>query len=100
MPHTASRPAAPPVAPRAPRRLLPRRAVVAPEASTAELLRFQGLMAGEGHAVQVGRMCYDRPYAFDCIALAHASASDPLRRLALALFRAYHREATARTLHG
>ena len=100
MPQTASPLAATRVAPRAPRRLLPRRAVVAPEVCTTELLRFQGLMAGEGHTVQVGRMCYDRPYAFDCLALAHASACDPLRRLALSLFGAYQRGDSARTLHG
>ena len=99
MPQTASTLAATRVAPRAPRRLLPRRAVVAPEVCTTELLRFQGLMAGEGHTVQVGRMCYDRPYAFDCLALAHASACDPLRRLALGLFQSYQRNDPTGTSH-
>lgn len=79
--------------------LLPRRPPLAPGVSMADLLRFQALMAGEGHAIQVARMCYDRPYAFDCIASAHASAHDPLRRLALHLFRAYEHRADPRHLH-
>lgn len=79
--------------------LLPRRLPLARGASMADMLRFQALMAGEGQTVQVARMCYDRPYAFDCIASAHASASDPLRRLALHLFRAYEQDADPRHLH-
>lgn len=55
------------------------------------LLRFKSLMAACGLPVQLPRMCFDRLYAFQCIAQAHAGGSDPLRRLALELFQAYHR---------
>ncbi|MCA6214931.1 hypothetical protein KGA65_00080 [Ideonella sp. B7] len=55
------------------------------------LLRFKSMMALEHQPVQVARMCYDRRYAYERIATAHASARDPLRRLALELFQAYHR---------
>ena len=55
------------------------------------LLRFKSLMAASGHSVQLPRMCFDRLYAFHCIAQAHAGGSDLLRRLALELFQAYHR---------
>ncbi|OYT89741.1 MAG: hypothetical protein CFE46_04945 [Burkholderiales bacterium PBB6] len=55
------------------------------------LLHFRSLMALDGHAVQVARMCYDRLYAYERIATAHGSAHDPLRRLALELFQTYHR---------
>lgn len=78
--------------------LLPRRPPLARSLSMNALLRFQALMAGEGQMIQVARMCYDRPYAFDCIASAHASANDPLRRLALQLFKAYEQGEGARQL--
>ncbi len=68
-----------------------RRPLVADDLGMGALLRFKGLMAQDGQAVHVARMCYDRLYAYDRIAQAHASASDPLRRLALELFQAYHR---------
>lgn len=55
------------------------------------LLRFKSLMALEHQPVQVARMCYDRRYAYERMAAAHGSARDPLRRLALELFQAYHR---------
>lgn len=55
------------------------------------LLRFKQLMATDGWPVQLARMCYDRLYAYERIAQAHASAQDPLRRVALELFQAYHR---------
>ncbi|HSI47297.1 MAG TPA: hypothetical protein VLA61_03435 [Ideonella sp.] len=60
------------------------------------LLRFKSLMAIEGQTVHVARMCYDRQYAFERIANAHTSAFDPLRRVALALFQAYHRREEGR----
>lgn len=91
-PQTSSRqPAWQPTAESALRRLplLPSRSPLARGLSMNELLRFQALMAGEGQTIQVARMCYDRPYAFDCIASAHASANDPLKRLALQLFKAF-----------
>lgn len=59
------------------------------------LLRFKSLMALERQPVQVARMCYDRRYAYERMAVAHASAHDPLRRLALELFQAYHRRDVA-----
>jgi hypothetical protein len=60
------------------------------------LLRFKSLMAMEGQTVHVARMCYDRQYAFERIANAHTSAFDPLRRVALELFQAYHRREEGR----
>ena len=86
-------------APRTRRRLLPRQPVLASGVSMADLLRFQALMAAEGQTVHLARMCYDKPYAYDQVANGHASASDPLRRLALLLFQAYHRQDEARSLH-
>ncbi len=62
-----------------------------PDIDMGALLRFKSLMALEHQPVQVARMCYDRRYAYERIATAHASARDPLRRLALELFQAYHR---------
>ncbi len=59
--------------------------------SVAALLQFKQLMAREGWLVHVARMCYDRLYAYERIAQAHASADGELRRAALALFQAYHR---------
>lgn len=61
------------------------------------LLQFRLLMAQEGQSVQVARMAYDRLYAYDRIAAAHACAHDPLRRLALELFQAYHWREQIRT---
>jgi hypothetical protein len=55
------------------------------------LLRFKSMMALDGETVQVARMCYDTDYAHERIAQAHASGRDPLQRLALELFQAYHR---------
>lgn len=70
---------------------LPAHTVVAEGVSLSELVQFKSLMAAEREPVQVARMCYDRHYAFERIASAHACASDPLRRLALSLFQAYQR---------
>ncbi len=55
------------------------------------LLRFKSLMAADGQHVHLARLCYDKLYAYERIAAAHASASDDLRRLALELFQIYHR---------
>jgi len=57
----------------------------------AALQHFKQLMAAERWPVQLARMCYDRLYAYERIAQAHASASDELRRVALQLFHTYHR---------
>jgi hypothetical protein len=40
-------------------------------------------------------MMYDRPYAFDRIALAHSSADESLQRLALQLFAQYSQDDAA-----
>ena len=55
------------------------------------LLRFRSQMAQHGQSVQVARMCFDRLYAYERIATAHATGADALRRLALELFQTYHR---------
>ena len=78
--------------PAAPREARPLAVPAAADAvSLGALLRFKALMGREGLAVQVPRMCFDRLYAYECIALAHAGGQDALRRLALELFQAYHR---------
>ena len=51
--------------------------------------RFRSKMAQQALSVNVARMMYDRPYAFDRIALAHSSADVSLQRLALQLFAHY-----------
>ncbi len=56
---------------------------------------FRRLMALEGHEVDLARMCVDRQYAFDCLAQAHSSAEERLRRAALTLFATYDRNALA-----
>ena len=60
------------------------------EANLHALQRFHVLMASEGHPVQMTRMCFDRLYAYERIALAHASGDPALRELALQLFHACH----------
>lgn len=67
-----------------------RAAPLATDLDMGALLRFKSLMAQERQPVQVARMCFDRDYAYERIATAHASAHDPLRRLALELFQTYH----------
>lgn len=61
--------------------------------------RFSRLMQREGWPVDMARMCLDRRYAFERLALAHASACEPLRRMALDLFSTYDRNAEATVLH-
>lgn len=56
----------------------------------AALQRFRALMAQERWPVQLARMCYDRLYAYERIAQAHASANEELRGTALQLFQAFH----------
>jgi hypothetical protein len=69
----------------------------------ALLQEFKLLMGLEGWPVQIARMCYDRLYAYERIAQAHASANSALRQVALQLFHAYHRldeiEAAGGPLH-
>jgi hypothetical protein len=60
------------------------------DAGVQALQRFHALMAAEGHPVQMTRMCFDRLYAYERIALAHAGSDPALRQLALQLFHACH----------
>jgi hypothetical protein len=62
---------------------------VAPGLERTMLERFQRLMAADGWPVQIGRMCCDRLYARERIALGHTSPSWNLRQLSLQLFRYY-----------
>ncbi len=55
----------------------------------AELQAFSRLMEAHGLPLQPTRMIYDRLYAFDCLALAHDSGDEALRRMALHIFNAY-----------
>jgi len=57
----------------------------------SDLHCFQALMADEGEQLQPTRMLYDRLYAFECLARAHACANPGLRALALRLFSDYQR---------
>ena len=68
------------------------------DADLHALQRFHVLMASEGHPVQMARMCFDRLYAYERIALAHASGDPALRRLALQLFHACHYGGPTRNL--
>jgi hypothetical protein len=54
-----------------------------------DLQQFAALMGEEQLPLQPTRMLYDRLYAFDRLAAAHASASASLRSLALQLFQGY-----------
>lgn len=58
---------------------------------TATLLRFAGAMAAAGQPLQMARLGYDRLYALDCFARAHASPDAALRADALELFAAFER---------
>jgi hypothetical protein len=62
--------------------------IAAAAAGLPRLMAFRDLMAAHGHPVQVTRMCFDRLYAFERIALAHAGSDAVLRALALELFQA------------
>lgn len=56
----------------------------------AQTLRaFVRAMAVQGLAVQAARLGYDRLYAYECFASAHASSDARLRELALELFDAF-----------
>lgn len=62
---------------------------------TLAMARFRRLMRYEGHDVNLPRMCIDADYAYDCLAAAHASNDERLRRIALELFDTYQRNAEA-----
>lgn len=55
----------------------------------ATLRAFVRAMAQQGVKVQAARLGYDRRYAFDCLAQAHACHDAPLRALAVELFEAF-----------
>jgi hypothetical protein len=57
----------------------------------ATLRTFVRAMAAQGCPVQAARLGYDRLYAFECFARAHACNDDALRTLALELFAAFER---------
>jgi hypothetical protein len=57
----------------------------------ATLRAFVRAMAAQGMTVQPARLGYDRLYAFDCFARAHAATDDALRALAVELFAAFER---------
>ena len=67
----------------------------AEELGVGALLRFKSMMALEGQTVHLARLCYDKLYAYERIAAAHASGDEKLRRLALELFQIYHRRQQA-----
>ena len=67
----------------------------AEELGVGALLRFKSMMAVEGQTVHLARLCYDKLYAYERIAAAHASSDENLRRLALELFQIYHRRQSA-----
>jgi hypothetical protein len=55
----------------------------------AQVHRFVRAMARHGQPVQAARLGYDRLYACECFARAHASHDGDLRALALELFNAF-----------
>jgi hypothetical protein len=57
----------------------------------ATLRAFVRAMQAQSITVQPARLGYDRLYAFDCFALAHACNDDALRTLAVELFAAFER---------
>ena len=67
----------------------------AEELGVGALLRFKSMMAAEGQTVHLARLCYDKLYAYERIAAAHACSDEGLRRLALELFQIYHRRQSA-----
>ncbi|MCX2862737.1 hypothetical protein OOZ63_12910 [Paucibacter sp. PLA-PC-4] len=56
-----------------------------------QLQAFQSLMQQAGLRLQPTRMLYDRLYAFERLAEAHASGNQALRELAMQLFDSYQR---------
>ena len=63
------------------------------QVSPALLRRFARAMAVQGAPVQLARLGYDRLYAFECLARAHACEDEALRAMALRLFDAFERKA-------
>ena len=52
-----------------------------------DLVDFKWLMAGEGHRIDLDRLCGDSPYIRGCLALAAGSRSSTLRQAAQRLSR-------------
>ena len=63
------------------------------------LARFRRLMQYEGRDVNLARLCIDTAYAQDCLATAHTSGDERLRRVALDLFDAFERNAVLSAIH-
>jgi hypothetical protein len=63
-----------------------------------QMAQFRRQMQREGWHVDLARMCVDTGYACECLALAHTSSDERLRRAALTLFAAYDRNAAAATV--
>ena len=63
------------------------------------MARFRRLMNYEGRDVDLPRMCVDTAYAYECLAVAHTSSDERLRKAALALFEAYDRNTALPVLH-
>ena len=63
------------------------------------LSKFRRLMQNEGSIVDLARMCLDRHYALERLAQAHASANEPLRRVAVELFSTSDRNAGIGRFH-
>lgn len=59
------------------------------EGHEQQLQELGRLMQAEGLGLQTARMRFDRLYALERLALAHASGGDRLRSVALALFALY-----------
>lgn len=62
---------------------------VAGAVALGELQDLQRLLQIEGETLQPTRMLYDRLYAFERLAVAHASANPALRSQAMQLFNRY-----------
>ena len=65
----------------------------------ALMARFKRLMKYEGWGIDVPRMFTDSAYAHGCLATAHTSSDERLRRTALSLFEAYGRNTSEPVLH-
>jgi len=63
------------------------------------MVRFRRLMQYEGWEVDLPRMCVDTDYAYRCLATAHGSSDERLRRTALVLFEAYDRNTNGAVVH-
>jgi len=75
-----------------PQSLLPPAEALRQSPLIADLLALSGfrtLMARDGTPVNIARMMFDRPYAYERIAVAHGSADAALQRAALQLFGLY-----------